>query len=226
MLGGWADMFNVKLAIENLPFVLSGLPMTIAVAFLSMGLGLILGLFLALGRSASARVIRWPARIYISFMRGTPILVFLFVLYFGLPEVGIELTAFQAAVAGFGLNSAAYIAEINRASINSIDHGQWEASSALGISYWQTLTGVILPQAARISIPPITNVFLDLTKATSLAAVITVPEMLQKAQIVSGRSYDSLTMYITVALIYWPLCILIAAFQENLEKRFSRYLND
>ncbi|CQR47276.1 Inner membrane amino-acid ABC transporter permease protein YecS [Paraliobacillus sp. PM-2] len=219
-----ANVFDVKLAIDNLPFVLSGLPMTIAVAFLSMGLGLLLGLFLALGRNANRRLLRWPARVYISFMRGTPILVFLYVLYLGLPEVGIELTAFQAAVIGFGLNSAAYIAEINRASLNSIDSGQWEAATTLGIPYWRTLGGIILPQAARIAIPPLTNVFLDLVKATSLAAVITVPEMFQKAQIVSGRSFDSLTMYITVALIYWPLCIFISAFQEMLEKRFSRYV--
>ncbi|MFB1100638.1 MULTISPECIES: amino acid ABC transporter permease [Bacillaceae] len=217
--------FDAELAWENLPFILEGLPMTIAVAFAGMGMGLILGFFLAVGRSSRFFVLRWPARFYISFMRGTPILVFLFILYQGLPVVQIRLDAFTCAVLAFGLNSAAYIAEVNRGALNSIAYGQWESSYALGLNYWQTLTRVIVPQAARVAMPPLTNVFLDLVKATSLAAVITVPEMFQKAQIVAGRTFDSMTMYITVALVYWPLCIIISYFQERLEKRFSRYIN-
>ncbi len=139
--------------------------------------------------------------------------------------VQIRLDAFTCAVLAFGLNSAAYIAEVNRGALNSIAYGQWESSYALGLNYWQTLTRIIVPQAARVAMPPLTNVFLDLVKATSLAAVITVPEMFQKAQIVAGRTFDSMTMYITVALVYWPLCIIISYFQERLEKRFSRYIN-
>ncbi|MCM3226215.1 amino acid ABC transporter permease [Terribacillus saccharophilus] len=217
--------FDAELAWENLPFILEGLPMTIAVAFAGMAMGLILGFFLAIGRSSRFFLLRWPARFYISFMRGTPILVFLFILYQGLPVVQIRLDAFTCAVLAFGLNSAAYIAEVNRGALNSIAYGQWESSYALGLNYWQTLTRVIVPQAARVAMPPLTNVFLDLVKATSLAAVITVPEMFQKAQIVAGRTFDSMTMYITVALVYWPLCIIISYFQERLEKRFSRYIN-
>ncbi|MFP7478210.1 amino acid ABC transporter permease [Terribacillus saccharophilus] len=217
--------FDAELAWENLPFILEGLPMTIAVAFAGMGMGLLLGFFLAVGRSSRFFFLRWPARFYISFMRGTPILVFLFILYQGLPVVQIRLDAFTCAVLAFGLNSAAYIAEVNRGALNSIPYGQWESSYALGLNYWQTLTRVIVPQAARVAMPPLTNVFLDLVKATSLAAVITVPEMFQKAQIVAGRTFDSMTMYITVALVYWPLCIIISYFQERLEKRFSRYIN-
>ncbi|MFJ6413620.1 amino acid ABC transporter permease [Terribacillus saccharophilus] len=217
--------FDAELAWENLPFILEGLPMTIAVAFAGMAMGLLLGFFLAIGRSSRFFLLRWPARFYISFMRGTPILVFLFILYQGLPVVQIRLDAFTCAVLAFGLNSAAYIAEVNRGALNSIAYGQWESSYALGLNYWQTLTRVIVPQAARVAMPPLTNVFLDLVKATSLAAVITVPEMFQKAQIVAGRTFDSMTMYITVALVYWPLCIIISYFQERLEKRFSRYIN-
>ena len=217
--------FDAALAWENLPFILEGLPMTIAVAFAGMAMGLILGFFLAIGRSSKFFFLRLPARFYISFMRGTPILVFLFILYQGLPVVQIRLDAFTCAVLAFGLNSAAYIAEVNRGALNSIAYGQWESSYALGLNYWQTLTRVIVPQAARVAMPPLTNVFLDLVKATSLAAVITVPEMFQKAQIVAGRTFDSMTMYITVALVYWPLCIIISYFQERLEKRFSRYIN-
>lgn len=216
--------FNLDKAIENLPLILSGLPMTIAVSFLSMAIGLLLGLPMALLRGSERKLLRLPARVYISFMRGTPILVFLFIIYFGLPAVGIEFSAFQAAVIGFGLNATAYIAEVNRAALNSVEHGQWEAAQSLGLNYRQTVTGIILPQAMRIALPPLTNIFLDLVKATSLAAVITVPELFQKTQIASGRSFDFLTMYTLVAMIYWPLSILISAFQERLEIRFSRFV--
>ncbi|WP_188455196.1 amino acid ABC transporter permease [Virgibacillus oceani] len=221
----FGGLFDVELALESLPYIIKGgLPMTLAVSFSGMLLGLILGLFIALARGSKRIVFRWPARIYISFMRGTPILVFLFILYFGLPVVGIEFSAFTAAFLGFGLNSAAYIAEINRASLNSIDAGQWESAKALNLSYWKTLRKIILPQATRIAIPPLTNVFMDIVKATSLAAVITVPELFQKTQIVAGREFDAMTMYILVAFIYWPVCMIISFMQDRLESRYSRFL--
>ncbi|HHU20013.1 MAG TPA: amino acid ABC transporter permease [Bacilli bacterium] len=217
--------FDTQLAIENLPLILSGLPMTIYVSFISMGIGMVLGLFISLARRSEKKILRWPARVYISFMRGTPMLVFLFLIYFGLPAVGLEFTAFQSAIIGFGLNSAAYIAEVNRSALSSVDHGQWEASYSLGLGYRSTLMGIVLPQAIRIAIPPLTNVFLDLVKATSLAAVITVPELFQKTQIAAGRSYDTMTMYLLVALIYWPLCSLIAFIQDRFEGYFNRFVN-
>jgi|SRR5690625_302366 len=218
------NLFDFELAWESLPFLLGGIPMTISVSLIGMALGLTLGFFLALARGSERIILRWPARLYISFMRGTPILVFLFILYFGLPVIGLELSALLAASLGFGLNSAAYIAEINRSSLNSIDHGQWESAKALNMGYWQTMIKIILPQATRVAIPPLTNVFMDIVKATSLAAVITLPELFQKAQIVAGRTFDSMTMYILVALIYWPLCILIGFMQDKLEARYSRFL--
>lgn len=217
--------FDLKLAIENLPFILTGLPMTIYVSFISMAIGMVLGLFIALARRSTFKILRWPARLYISFMRGTPILVFLFIIYFGLPSVNIELTAFQAAIIGFGLNSGAYIAEVNRSALSSVDYGQWEASYSLGLGYRKTLIGIILPQATRIALPPLTNIFLDLVKASSLAAVITVPELFQKTQIAGGRTFDTMTMYLLVALIYWPLCALIAFAQEKLEDHFNRFVS-
>lgn len=220
----FGGLFDVQLAWKSLPFVLSGLPITLLVSVVSMGIGLILGFFLALARGSQKRGLRWPARIYISFMRGTPILVFLFILYFGLPVVGVKFTAIVAACLGFGLNSAAYIAEINRSSLGSVDSGQWEAARALNFGYFLTLRKVILPQAIRISIPPLTNVFMDIVKATSLAAVITVPELFQKTQIVAGREFDAMTMYILAALIYWPVCVTISLVQDRLEIHFSNYL--
>lgn len=220
----FGGLFDISLALEHLPFILGGLPMTLLVSLIGMGMGLILGLALALLRNSPNRLLRWPARVYISFMRGTPMLVFLFILYFGLPTAGIQFSALTAACIGFGLHSAAFIAEINRSSLNSIDKGQWESAKALNLTYFQTMKKIILPQASRIAIPPLANVFMDLLKGTSLAAVITVPELFQKTQIIAGKTYDAMTMYILIALIYWPLCIIIGILQDRLEKRFSRFL--
>jgi L-cystine transport system permease protein len=218
------NLFDSKLAWESLPFLLSGVPMTIALAVIGMVIGLSLGFFIALGRSSTYRLLRWPSRIYISFMRSTPIIVFLFLIYYGLPIIGIELTAFFAAAMGFGLNSAAYIAEIYRAALSSVDKGQWEASKALNISYWKTMRIVILPQAIRIAIPPLANVFLSVMLGTSLAAIITVPELFQKSQIVAGRTFDAMTMYILVALIYWPIGMAISFLQNRLEIKYGNYI--
>lgn len=218
------NLFDAKLAWESIPFLLEGVPMTISLAIIGMVIGLILGFFIALARSSDNFILRWPARLYISFMRSTPIIVFLFIIYWGLPGIGIELTAFVAASVGFGLNSAAYIAEIYRAALSSVDNGQWEAAKALNMGYWKTMQRIILPQAIRIAIPPLANVFLSIMLATSLAAIITVPELFQKAQIVAGREFDSMTLYILVAFIYWPIGIAISFLQERLEKRFGRFI--
>jgi cystine transport system permease protein len=219
----WKHFFNLHLAIESLPFVMGGIGFTLFISIVSMGAGLIIGFFLCLARSSSARLLRWPARIYISFMRGIPMLAILFILYFGLPVIGIQLTALTSAMIGFSINSAAYIAEVQRASLNSVSKGQWDAGYAMGLSYWQTLFGIITPQAARIAIPPLLNIFLDLVKASSLAAVISVPEILYNAQIVAGRTYDSITLYLLAALIYWGICIFISMITEQVERRFTHY---
>ncbi|MCM3596018.1 amino acid ABC transporter permease [Metabacillus idriensis] len=220
----WEYVFNYELAVDSFPYVIQGIWNTLLISLVSMAIGLVLGFFLALGRTSGYSFLRWPARIYISFMRGVPILVILFILYFGFPIIGIEFTAITAALIGFSLNSAAYMAEINRSALASVDRGQWEASKSLGLSYWQTMRGIILPQAFRIALPPLSNVLLDLTKASSLAAMITVPELFQQAKIVGGRELDYMTMYILVALIYWGICSLLTVVQNYLEKRYEYLL--
>ena len=219
-----ANIFDFQLAWDYLPFILGGIPMTLLITLIGMSIGLILGLILAAARNSKNWMFRLPARLYISIMRGTPVLVLLFILYFGLLMLGIELTAIVAACLGFGLASAAFIAEINRAAFNSIDAGQWEAGRALNLSYIQTMRKIILPQAIRVALPPLGNVIIDMLKATSLAAVITIPELFQKAQMVAGRTFDSMTVYILAGLIYWSLCLLISFAQERLEKRYSKFL--
>ncbi|HEY4554192.1 MAG TPA: ABC transporter permease subunit [Bacillaceae bacterium] len=216
----WQYIFDLPLAIESFPYVMQGIGYTLLISLVSMAFGLILGFFLALWRNSKYAILRWPARIYISFMRGTPILVFLFLIYFGLPMVGLEFSAINSALIGFSLNSAAYMAEINRSALAAVSRGQWEAATALGLSYWQTMRSIILPQAARIAVPPLSNVLLDLIKASSLAAMITVPELFNRAKIVGGREFDYMTMYILVALIYWGICSLVSLWQTHLEKRY------
>ncbi|MCY9162673.1 ABC transporter permease subunit [Bacillus atrophaeus] len=220
----WEYIFNLKLAIESFPYVIKGIWYTLLISFVSMFAGTMLGLFISLARMSKFALLRWPARLYISFMRGVPILVILFILYFGFPYIDIEFSAVTAALLGFSLNSAAYIAEINRSAISSVDKGQWEAAASLGLSYWKTMRGVILPQSVRVALPPLANVLLDLIKASSLAAMITVPELLQHAKIIGGREFDYMTMYILTALIYWAICSVAAAFQNILEKKYAHYL--
>lgn len=220
----WNYIFDPQLAIDSFPYVMEGIGYTILISLISMLAGLIIGFFLALARTSKYAILRWPTRTYISFMRGVPILVILFMLYFGLPIIGLQLSPLEAALIAFSVNSAAYIAEIIRSALSSVDNGQWESSKALGLTYWQTMFGIILPQSIRIATPPLANVQLDIIKASSLAAMITVPEIFQKARIVGGREFDFMTMYIVVALIYWGLCSIMTVLQNYLEKRYEEYL--
>ncbi len=220
----WEYVFNVELVIDSLPFILEGASYTLLITAASMLFGLILGLFIALFRMNKHWVISLPARIYISFMRGTPLLVLLFILFFGLPLVGIELEAIPAAIFGISIHFAAYIAEVIRSAISSVPKGQWEAAETLRMSYAQTMRRIILPQATRIALPPLASIFMDIIKGSSLAMVITVPEMFYRAKVVAGQTYESLTMYILIALIYWGICTVITVFQDYLEKRYNRYL--
>lgn len=220
----WHYIFNPQLAWESLPFLLSGLPLTLGIALSSTFIGLIIGFFLALMRMSKVTVFDWAARGYISFMRGTPALVFLFLVYYGLPFVNIQFSALTASIIAFSLNCAAYISEIIRSALSSVEHGQWEAATALGLKRSLILRKVIVPQATRIAIPPLSNVLLDVIKGTSLTAMVTVHEVFQNARIVGGREHDYMTMYILVALIYWVICSLFSVGQNYLEAYSSRHV--
>ncbi|AGM98634.1 amino acid ABC transporter permease [Streptococcus iniae] len=200
-------------------YVISGLPYTLGIATLSFTTGLFLGIILAiLGRSQS-KIIRSLVKSYVSLMRGIPMIVVLFMLYFGLPYYGIQLPALLCAYIGFSSVSSAYISEIFRSSIEAVDAGQWEAAKALGLPKSSIIKKIILPQAVRIAIPPLGNVVVDMIKSTSLAAMITVPDIFQNAKIVGGREWDYMSMYVLVALIYWTLCFAFEHFQRQLENK-------
>jgi cystine transport system permease protein len=222
----WEHLYNPQLAWDSLPFLLEGLRITMIISLFSMFFALILGIFIGIARMSKFWLLRIPARIYISFMRGTPLLVFIFILYYGLPVIGVQFnSAVVAGIVGISLNFAAYNAEVVRSAIMSVPRGQWEAASSLQMGYVQTMQRIIIPQATRIALPPTFNIFMDVVKGTSLASVITVQELLYSSRVVAGRTYDSMTMYITAALIYWVVCIVIGHFQERLEKRYNRYLS-
>ena len=209
--------------VKSFPYVLSGLPYTLGISCLSFLTGTFLGILLAMMRTSHYLVWRGLARVYVSIMRGVPMLVVLFMLYFGLPYFGVELPALLCAYAGFSVVSAAYLSEIFRSAILAVDFGQWEAAQALGLPVRTILRRIILPQAFRIALPPLGNVLLDMIKSSSLAAMITVPDIFQKAKIVGGREWDYLSMYVLVGFIYWLLCFIFEFFQEKLEQRFDRY---
>ncbi|HEQ9889120.1 TPA: amino acid ABC transporter permease [Streptococcus pyogenes] len=214
-------MINIPLMKDSLGFVLSGLPYTLGISLLSFFTGLFLGLGLALLGRSRQTLIHYLVRAYISIMRGVPMIVVLFVLYFGLPYYGLELPALLCAYLGFSMVSAAYISEVFRSSIEAIDKGQWEAAKALGLPYALMVKKIILPQAFRIAVPPLGNVIIDMVKSSSLAAMITVPDIFQNAKIIGGREWDYMSMYILVAFIYWLIAFLLERYQEFLENKLA-----
>ncbi|MBU6955680.1 MULTISPECIES: cystine ABC transporter permease [unclassified Hahella] len=217
---------SLKLIADSAPFLLKGAGYTVGLSLGGMFFGLILGFTLAMMRLSSFRALDWTARVYISFFRGTPLLVQLFMIYYGLPQLGVRLEPLTAALIGFSLNMAAYAAEILRAAIASIDRGQWEAAASIGMTRTQTLYRTILPQAARTALPPLGNSFISLVKDTALAATIQVPELFRQAQLITARTFEIFTMYLAAALIYWVLASLLAHLQNRLEARVNLHEKD
>ncbi|MBP9962085.1 amino acid ABC transporter permease [Pseudomonas sp. FFUP_PS_473] len=214
---------SLQLALDSAPFLLKGAYFTVGLSLGGMFFGLLLGFGLALMRLSSLKVLSWTARVYVSFFRGTPLLVQLFVIYYGLPQLGLELDPLPAALIGLSLNMAAYACEILRAAISSIDRGQWEAAASIGMTRSQAMRRAILPQAARTALPPLGNSFISLVKDTALAATIQVPELFRQAQLITARTFEVFTLYLAAALIYWVLSSLLAHLQHRLEARVNRH---
>jgi L-cystine transport system permease protein len=215
---------SLELIRQSLPFLLQGAVYTILLSAGGMGFGLLIGFGLALMRRSDRRVLTIPARAYISFIRGTPLLVQLFLIYYGLAQFGLRFDPIPAALIGFSLNIGGYTAEIIRSAIASVDRRQWETAASLGFTPWQVLQYVVLPLAARVAIAPLTNSFISLVKDTSLAATIQVPELFRQAQLITARTYEIFTMYLAAAMIYWVLSTVLAIAQDRLEVRASRYV--
>lgn len=206
------------------PLLKAGLSFTVPLTILSFTLGLILAFLTALARISNFKLLTTVAKFYVWIIRGTPLLVQLFIIFFGLPSIGITLDAFISAIIGFSLSVGAYNSEIIRSAIGSISKGQWEASQALGMSKIQTLSYIILPQAVKVAIPPLSNSFISLLKDTSLAAAITVSEMFQVAQQITARTYEPLWLYIETAVIYLIFSSFLSMLQSRMEKKIGRYV--
>jgi cystine transport system permease protein len=210
--------------IESLgPLLWAAIKFTAPLTLLSFALGLTLGLVVALIRLFGPRPLVPVVRFYVWIIRGTPLLVQLFLIFYGLPSVGIVLDAFPAALIGFTLNVGAYTSEIIRAVIASVPRGQWEAAYSIGMTWRQAMQRTILPQAARVAVPPLSNTFISLVKDTSLAAAITVPELFQAAQRIVATTYEPLILYIEAALIYLAMSSVLSSLQTKLEARLGRY---
>lgn len=204
------------------PLLWAALVFTIPLAILSFIFGVSLGLLTALARMFAPGPVAAFARFYVWVFRGTPLLVQLFLIFYGLPSVGITLDAFVAALIGFTLNVGAYSSEIIRAVISAVPKGQWEASYSIGMTFGQAMRRTVLPQATRIAVPPLSNTFIALVKDTSLAAVITVPEMFQATQRIVATTYEPLVLYIQVALFYLVMSSVLSQIQAYLERHFAR----
>jgi cystine transport system permease protein len=215
---------SLQLVVSSLPFLLQGAVYTVILSVGGMAFGLMIGFVLALMRLSGRRVLGWPALAYISFIRGTPLLVQLFLIYYGLAQFGLRFDPVPAAMIGFSLNIGGYTAEIIRAAIASIDRGQWEAAQSVGLNTRQTLRLVVLPQAARVAIAPLSNSFISLVKDTSLAATIQVPELFRQAQLITARTFEIFAMYLATAVIYWLLSTVLAYAQGRLEVRANRHV--
>ncbi|WP_026567828.1 amino acid ABC transporter permease [Bacillus sp. UNC41MFS5] len=214
----------IEIAKTSLQPLLEGAVMnTIPLTIISFIIGIILAVLTALARISHVKLFQGIARVYVSAIRGTPLLVQLFIIFYGLPNIGVTLNPFISAVIGFSLSVGAYASEIIRAAIISIPKGQWEAAYSIGMTYNQALKRIILPQATRVSIPPLSNSFISLVKDTSLASVVLVTEMFRRAQEIASTTYEFLLIYVEAALFYWVICFFLSILQGYLEKRMDRY---
>jgi cystine transport system permease protein len=204
------------------PVMLRGAGYTLLLAVSAMLGGLLLGLPTALMRVAPWAPLRWPAAVYVSAFRGTPLLVQLFVVYYGLPSIGIEFTPVAAGVLTLSLNAGAYLSESLRGAILSVAQGQWRAAYSLGLNWGQTLRHVILPQALRVAVPSMSNTLISLIKDTSLVSVITMTELMLVTKELISVTFRPLPLYVAAAIIYWILSLFFEGLQRRAERRLNR----
>ncbi len=197
------------------------LQITLPVTAISFIIGCLLALALALVQIANVKGLKQFARFYIWIFRGTPLILQLYIIYFGLPSIGINIDAIPAAIIGFSLNLAAYNSEIIRSAIQSVPQGQIEAAQMIGLNYFQTMVRVVLPQAAKVAFPPLFSSLIGLTKDTSLASSITVVEMMQVAKQIAARYYEPFAMYIEAGIIYLMVCTVLTKLQNYMEKKLE-----
>lgn len=200
-----------------------GLTVTIPLTIIAFSLAMVIAVVVALIQFANVKILKQICRFYIWIIRGTPLLVQLYVIFFGLPNLGIMIDPFPCAVLVFAINEGAYCAETMRAALESVPNGQIEAGYCVGMNYLQIMWRIVLPQALRTAFPPLMNSLIGMVKDTSLAANITVLEMFMTTQRIVARTYEPLALYIEVALIYLIFCTVLTRLQRVIERRLNSY---
>lgn len=213
----------IKILVDSFgSLLLAGFKMTIPLTVISFSIGLVIALFTALVQTAKVPVLRKLARFYVWIIRGTPMIVQLFVVYFGLPNIGILLSAFASAVLVFSVSVGAYCSETVRAAIESVPVGQMEAGYCVGMNYWQIMYRIVIPQALRTAFPPLSNSLIGLVKDTSLAYSISIVEIMATAQRIATRTYDYFLLYIEAAFVYLIFCTVLQWLQRYLEGKLAQ----
>ncbi|MEW5921017.1 MAG: amino acid ABC transporter permease [Bacillota bacterium] len=216
--------FRFDVIFNYLPLLLQGMKLTFQLTIIAVAIGTVIGLFISLCRIAFFKPVAWLAKAYVDFFRGTPLLVQIFLIHFGFPQL-FGMRSFPAYLSGtiaLSLNSGAYIAEIFRGGIQSIHKGQMEAARSLGMSYAQAMFYVILPQAFKRSIPPLGNEFIAMLKDSSLVSVIALQELMMSGRIMQGRSFRPFETWVTVAMLYLVMTLTISQFVSYLERVFGK----
>ena len=224
MTGRAATIFQI-LVDSFFPLLKAGITFTVPLTIISFTLGLMIALSVALIRIFGKQPLVAVVKFYVWIIRGTPLLVQLFIIFYGLPSIGVTLNGFISATIGFTLSVGAYSSEIIRAAILSVPKGQWEAAQALGMTKGQTMMHIILPQAVKVAIPSLSNSFISLVKDTSLAASITVTELFQVGQQITARTYEPLWLYCEVAFVYLIFCSVLSYLQSKMESLYGKHLS-
>lgn len=212
--------FQPEIIARALPSLLEGSLVTIKITLISFVLSIIIGFTVGLSRSLS-KTLHYLFLPYVELFRGTPLLIQLFFIYYGLPTAGITLTSFQAAIVGLGMNGGAYISEVIRGALASVDSGQQDAAFASGLNRFQTILYIVLPQALAVAIPPLTNVFAGLLKESSLVSVLAITELTRVGQLIYTRNFRAFEIYMVIGLLYLFMTLSVVKISHYLEKRFS-----
>jgi cystine transport system permease protein len=212
----------MDLLTNSLPLVLQGLTSTLLLGVVSFILGSALGALIALARISGVQMLRGAAIVYVSVFRGTPLLIQILLIYFGLPQIGIRLEPVPSAILALTLFSAAYLSENFRGGILGVDAGQWEAANSMGMPYWRTMRRIVFPQAIRIATPAVGSRFIALMKDTSLASVVTVVELTRVAESIGSSTFRYMEAFFVIGAVYWVINTLLSAGQGVLERRMGR----
>lgn len=207
---------------SNFPLLIQGALMTVKITSVSVGCGFIIGLFVSLARLSNFSLLRYLVTIYVEIIRGTPMMVQIFMIYFALPQIiGQRIDPYVAAVTACSINSGAYVSEIFRAGIQAVNKGQMEAGRSLGLSWWQTMRHIVIPQAFKASIPPLGNEFIAMLKDSSLVSVIGLEELMRRGQLIIAKTYASTEILGTVAVLYLCMTIPISRLVAYLERKYD-----